>query len=129
MGMDVYGRKPSAPEGRHFGANLAKWNAIYQLTAKLCSDLLEPQTVEEMAFNQGAGLKSQRICSKMADSFEEWMRQNPRSSYRVKGRLLVLEIAKSYGLVPLGGSSCRVERSRLQEWVKFLRHCGGFEVW
>ena len=126
--MDVYGRKPSTLEGRYFRATIAEWSPIYQLTAKMCPDLLDPQTFEEMALNQGAGPKNHKTCTKIADRFEAWTRENPKLSYSVKHGLPVLKIIDSLGLVSLSGSPYRVDRSLLQEWVKFLRHCGGFEV-
>ena len=127
--MDVYGRKPSAPEGKYFRATIGEWNPIYQLTAKLCSDLLDPQTFEEMAVNQGAGPKNQKTCTEMADRFETWMRKNPKPSYRVKRGLLAVKAIAKLVLVSLSGSPYKVDRALLREWVKFLRHCGGFEVW
>jgi hypothetical protein len=126
--MDIYGRKPSTPDGRYFRATIGEWNPIYQLTAKLCSGLLDPQTFEGMAFNSGAGPKNQRTCTEMADRFEVWMQKNPKSAYRVKRGLPALMILR-FGFVSLSGSPYRVERFLLREWVKFLRHCGGFEVW
>ena len=129
MGMDIYGRKPSAPEGRYFRATIGEWNPIYQLIAKLCSDLLDQRTFEEMAVNQGAGPRSQKMCMKMADRFEAWMRENPKSSFRVTRGLPMVKMLAKGGFTFLSGSPYRVERSLLQEWAKFLRHCGGFEVW
>ena len=73
MGMDVYGRKPSSPDGEYFRANVWSWHPIRALIIELCSDLLDEKTLEKLAFNDGAGPRSQKTCTEMAQRFEQWM--------------------------------------------------------
>jgi hypothetical protein len=73
MGMDVYGRKPSSPEGKYFRANIWSWYPIHALIQGLCSDILDDEMMEKLGCNDGAGPQDQKICTEMAQRFEQWM--------------------------------------------------------
>jgi hypothetical protein len=135
MGMDVYGRKPSSPAGEYFRANVWSWHPIHVLIEELCSDLLDEKTLEKLAFNDGAGPKKQKTCTAMASRFEAWM-EHHTEGHRVESDLQVTkegrfvpesELAANPDLETV--SPYRVTDEHLKEWVEFLRHCGGFEVW
>jgi hypothetical protein len=133
--MDVCGRNPSSAAGEYFRANVWAWRPIHALVIELCSDLLDEGTLGRMAFNDGAGPQDQGTCTEMANRFERWMERHTEgygleSDLRVTedGRFVSaeerarnpdLETASPYG----------VGDEHLKEWVEFLRHCGGFEVW
>jgi len=63
MGMDVYGRNPSAESGRYFRANMWHWRPIHELICTLCADLLDMELIEAMAFNGGEGPDNQEVPS------------------------------------------------------------------
>src|SRR5215831_8014799 len=73
MGMDVCGRHPTSKAGEYFRANIWSWPPIHALIVQLCSDLLDEETVEKLAFNDGAGPEDQATCTEMANRFERWL--------------------------------------------------------
>jgi hypothetical protein len=135
MGMDVSGRDPTSPAGRYFRANVWSWRPIHALVVELCSDLLDEETLRKMAFNDGAGPPDQETCTKMAERFERWM------EYHTQGKTLEsdLRVTKHGRFVTAEevdedpdletSSPYEVRDEHLKEWIDFLRHCGGFEVW
>lgn len=136
MGMDVFGRNPSAEQGRYFRAFVWTWRPIHELICTICSDLLGNELVEAMAFNDGEGPNEERTCLEMASRFERWLEENgdgfelPDSTLQVTdtGRLVSSdELKANPDLVTR--TPYQVSNQRLMEWTTFLRHCGGFEVW
>src|ERR1700674_216530 len=73
MGMDVYGRKPSADAGKYFRATIWSSPPIHARMIELFSDLLSEKMLHKMALNDGAGPRSQKTCTEMANRFEQWM--------------------------------------------------------
>ena len=56
MGMDVYGRKPTAPEGEYFRRNVWGWRPLAMLVRKLA-----PETTRQCKYwysNDGDGLRA-----------------------------------------------------------------------
>ncbi len=135
MGMDVYGRKPTAEAGKYFRANVWSWHPIHALIGELCEDLLDAELLDKLAFNDGAGPTDQETCTEMANRFEQWMEHHTEghgleSSLRVtpEGRFVPPEeLEKNPDLETK--SPYEVSDEHLKEWIEFLRHCGGFEVW
>jgi hypothetical protein len=135
MGMDVYGRKPSSPEGKYFRATIWSWPPIHALIVDLCSDLLDEKLLRKMTFNDGAGPRGQKTCTEMARRFEQWMEHHTEghgleSDLRVtpEGRFVTdQELAENPDMETL--SPYMVKDDHLKEWIEFLRHCGGFKVW
>jgi hypothetical protein len=135
MGMDVVGKNPSSPAGEYFRANVWSWHPIYSLIVELCSDLLAKRTLKRMAFNDGAGPKDQKTCTEMANRFEQWMEHHTEghgleTDLRVtkEGRFVSeAEMAANPDMETV--SPFEVKDEHLKEWIEFLRHCGGFEVW
>lgn len=132
MGMDVYGKNPSNEEGHYFRANVWSWRPIYSLTVELCADLLDAETTQAMAFNDGAGPDDAETCVEMARRIKQWLAKNS-GEYRA---YVELEAGFEYGLVSAlreaGWNAPSPEyctsREHLLEWAEFLEHCGGFEV-
>jgi hypothetical protein len=129
--MDVYGRQPSAPAGAYFQANVWAWHPIHALIIELCSDLLSKKVLRKLGHNEGAGPKDQETCTKMANRFEAWMERHTEGH----GLESELRVTKEGRLVMAGDteqetfSPFHVSDETLKEWIDFLRHCGGFEVW
>ena len=136
MGMDVSGRNPDSEAGEYFRANIWSWRPILDLIHQLCSDLLDEETLIAMGYNGGAGPDDAATCKEMANRFERWMEHNAEGhgleidGIRMKpdGTLLtgdrLAETPEEETLSPYG-----VQDDHLKEWIEFLRHCGGFEVW
>lgn len=135
MGMDVWGRNPSAPGGRYFRANIWSWRPIQALIAELCHDLLDAETLTRLGVNVGAGAEDPATCLEMANRFDRWLEHHTAGhgidlGLRVTydGRFVSPdEMAAHPDLETL--SPYQVDDEHLKEWVEFLRHCGGFEVW
>jgi hypothetical protein len=73
MGMDVFGRKPTAQAGEYFRANGWAWRPIHALIAELCPDLLGEETLISLGCNDGGRPEDQETCTEMARRFEQWM--------------------------------------------------------
>lgn len=136
MGMDVYGRKPDSTAGEYFRANVWSWRPIHALIVGLCSDFLDEETVEAIGYNDGAGPTDQQTCTEMASRFELWMEHHVQGlelempGIRIKkdGRFVSEEeLAENPDIETR--TPYEVEDEHLKEWIEFLRHCGGFEVW
>lgn len=135
MGMDVWGRAPSAPAGQYFRANIWSWRPIQALINQLCADLLDEQTLVKLGVNVGAGPTEAATCVAMAERFDRWLEQHVDGhqldlGLRVtpEGRF-VSDAERTANPALETVSPYAVEDEHLKEWVEFLRHCGGFEVW
>lgn len=135
MGMDVRGRNPSDPAGKYFRANIWSWGPILHLCGELCSDLLDEETLTAMSFNDGAGPTDQATCTQMANRFDLWMEHNAsgqtlESEMKVtkEGRFVTDEELEDNPDLETE-SPYEVDDEHLKEWVQFLRHCGGFQIW
>lgn len=119
--MDIEGWSPSAKCGRYFGASLRTWIAVFYAIKDLCGDLVDEPLLWAMADGEGAGPRDQETCSEMAKRFEKILGQNPDG----------LEVAIPADDVEADASpeTFRADREVVLRWTRFLRHCGGFEVW
>lgn len=134
MGMDVYGKQATRKCGEYFRACIWSWRPLHRQMDALCSDLLEPGLLLAMAYNDGAGPDDQETCSEMADRFEKALVDYPNgfsleSDLRMdeSGRFVrEEELMRNPGLRTK--SPYRADRELVQEWIQFLRHCGGFAV-
>ena len=139
MGMDVYGVAPAAKAGEYFRASIWAWRPIWERMALLCSDLLNEDLLDSMAFNSGAGPRDQETCDKVAERLERWLADDPREKFswehdsttlkvNAEGRFVSdKELAADPTLVTKSPYS--VSREELQEFIGFLKNCGGFSVW
>ena len=136
MGMDVYGRNPSDESGHYFRASIWSWGPLYQQIVNRCADLLDTDVLIAMAYNDGAGPDDQDTCTRMAERFESALVVHqdgftaPAELTRVteEGRIVSREeIARNPHLKTYSPYS--ICREHVREWITFLRHCGGFEVW
>jgi hypothetical protein len=135
MGMDVYGKNPSSEAGKYFRANVWSWRPIHALIVQLCSDLLDAETIQALGFNDGAGPAEQTTCTAMAQRFEVWL-EHHTSGQSLECDLRVTKEGRFVNEQELAANPdletepCyEVSDEHLKEWVEFLRHCGGFEVW
>ena len=135
MGMDVCGRNPTSDAGKYFRASVWSWRPIQSLIYELCRDLLDEETLAGIGFNSGAGPADQATCTKMAARFALWMEHHV-DGHKVDlgmnvapdGRLLFGEEIADHPDLEYE-TAHQVDDDHLKEWIEFLRHCGGFEVW
>ncbi len=135
MGMDVYGRKPRTEAGKYFRANVWSWHPIHALIVEICGDLLDEETLQHLAFNDGIGPTDQATCTEMAKRFEVWMEHHAEGHVLDSGTQVTEEgrfvSAEERAANPdlETRSAYSVSDEHLKEWIEFLRNCGGFEVW
>lgn len=124
MGMDVYGKAHIRPEGAYFRASIWRW-------APLC-EFMEAAGFEVPGgwqFNAGKGLETQAECDALAQKLQEYLREHQEFS-----ELLLasdLQVDKTGKLLPpgqKGESPYSVDREQIENWIRFLKACGGFII-
>lgn len=135
MGMDVWGRNPSQPEGKYFRANIWSWRPIQALCLELGQDLFDEENAKRIGMNVGAGLPDQEKCTKLADRFNQWL-EHHAGGHQIDLGLRVDDTGRFVTEHDLAtkpdlktSTPYNVDDDHLKEWVTFLRHCGGFEIW
>ena len=103
MGFDCYSRRKTAPEGAHFGCVMQLWPRYWKLMQ--AANVLPPELLDVMQFNQGEGPTSGKVCKTLADKIES----NPEAIAKIVDRY--------------------VTKKDVKRFLAFLRHCGGFRVW
>ena len=152
MGMDVYGRDPSSEEGDYFRANVWFWRPLWEWTCATCE--VDSATTESLHFNDCQGPEDQDTCTKWADALEaaiesgsalrlqqeyelvaEAERLDPshpcprcRESGKDPEKDAPCATCKGKGKVENINSWYGFDVGLAQEWVRFLRACGGFRV-
>ncbi|TYL76760.1 hypothetical protein [Bradyrhizobium cytisi] len=115
MGMDVYGRSPKSPEGEYFRNNLWWWRPLAQYICEVAPEIAK--NCEYWQSNQGDGLNDEDslalacVLQKQIDSGQTaaWVehhdsaQEDPEWSY--------------FASV-----------DNVQNFVVFLRECGGFAI-
>ena len=136
MGMDVFGRNPSEPCGQYFRASIWMWPPIHEQMALRCSDLFSDELLRAMAWNEGAGPDDQETCSIMAERFAQALTTHQDGFAVESNEVRVTENGHLVNKENLAqdptlktSSPFRASRGLVMDWIQFLRHCGGFEVW
>ena len=144
-----------AKSGAYFRANVWSWRPIHDLMQQLCGDFLDEEMLHQMSFNDGAGPEDQQTCDEIAMRFSQWMEHNidghevdhgmrvdgegkfvdlrPKSSDEtgfLAEAALVASAQARFGAQGVDGvrSPHSVDDESLKEWIEFLLHCGGFQV-
>ena len=110
MGMDVYGRNATTKEGEYFRRNVWGWHPLAEFCQAIAPELCAK--FEHWHSNDGDGFDNQEDCNALADAIELELK-NEGPHYQT--------LCKAYG-------ASRDTKSSVQEWVTFLRGCGGFEI-
>ena len=151
MGMDVVGRKPITEDGKYFRANCWSWRPIKVLIeiANQKAQILDEETLKYMDHNDGAGPKTQKACTKLADALEELIKE-PYSLRKLglvvttnpKDISIGFKVDPKFAIIPSGEfvfDASRVpyddlrspyftQLTHIKEFIQFLRGCGGFQV-
>lgn len=138
MGMDIYGRKPKNESGKYFRASCWSWRPL----GALCTSLIELHKPDlsympvHWQSNDGDGFKNQKDCNKLADLIDDFlktfhgnrMQEKPVDRFMVNanGRFLRDDEIDS---CPTAQSPYGINKEHIQEFVTFLRNCGGFKIW
>lgn len=148
MGMDVSGRNPKNKDGEYFRANCWSWRPIHAMIelADQTIHVFDEKTMIAMSYNDGAGLKDQASCDKLADELERLLgdkRRLKKACPVVTGDRIGFRVDKEFAVnsegrfvsadekVPLDDlhSPYATDEAHVREFIAFLRGCGGFEVW
>ena len=131
MGMDVTGTNADSEAGKYFAANIWTWSPIHDLICRLCSDLIDEDTLRLLAYNEGAGPRDAQVCKEMANRFEVWMEHNVDGN-EMEADAAIAKVSVHLEMCDKLGQPRQkhsVSDHQLKEWIEFLRHCGGFAVW
>jgi len=159
MGVDISGRKPKTEVGDYFASNWWGWRPINYLCELAAYNSKLKINFANWGSNDGAGLKTQKQCDKLANALEDFL----GSELRIKddedriylclgswceagtGKMVSSEDAQilneqfSYGIIhytPIVSQSGQMVESshsvsvyKIKQFITFLRECGGFQIW
>ena len=111
-----------------FRASCWAWPPLVDVIAT--TGVLADEMVRSMRSDCGAGPRDQRICDKLAIALQGMLDEDPRELLTAVGE----EVDRSHDeevFRMLGVDSPRyaVKRAKVQDFIGFLRECGGFSVW
>jgi hypothetical protein len=157
MGMDVSGLNPTSERGSYFRANLWVWRPIHYLSAKANEVAKLGYDMSNWGYNDGGGLKAKNKCKKLANDLESLIANDERlhkpddKIYICLGMWCEAGTGKFVGdtealdeVYPMGTimyntivdvkgrhlePAHSIDREFLEEWIAFLRECGGFEIY
>jgi len=159
MGVDISGRNPKTEEGDYFGANWWGWRPINMLCEMAAHKSKLKINFDHWGSNDGKGLRTQKQCDRLADALEEYLDdsihlkdnndriylclgswcefgsgkfipnelQSSLNEQFPFGTVLYTSIVTSDGIAVESSHSTSVQR--VKEFIKFLRNCGGFQIW
>ncbi len=135
MGMDVYGRNPSAPGGEYFCASIWKWQLLAKLVTALCPH--ETSSCEHWFSNDGDGLGSAEALA-LADALERKLRSGEFAAALCDPNLIsnteppiaapLNAWFESQGLHVVHEEAV-VEEHLVARFAAFVRASGGFKIW
>ena len=140
MGMDLSGIDPVNESGVYFRANIWSWRPIHELIWKLGEDLIDEETLIGMGCNDGMGPESGEVCEILADRFVIWL-EHHIEGYSLDVGCHIMSKENENGMHSFATSDQAADPTietksahnvcdeHLQEFVIFLRNCGGFQVW
>ncbi len=140
MGMDLSGINPINDSGVYFSANIWSWRPIHELIWELGEDLIDKETLVSMGGNNGRGPESGEVCRILADRFTIWL-EHHTEGYSLDIGCHIMSKENEHGGHAFATtaqaedpnveteSAHKVHDEHLQEFVIFLRNCGGFQVW
>ncbi len=132
MGMDVYGNKPANSKGEYFRSSIWGWPNIITVMAACGYDV--PPSWHQ---NEGEGLATQESCDQLADMMDGFLSEKKdvmvpvctefgaevNNVLRKTGQDMFAGIKK---IEPEDIKPLNVEF--VQEFITFLRACGGFRI-
>ena len=162
MGMDVHGIDPKDKRGEYFRANVWSWRPIHAImgivNTRNGDTLIDAETMDQMANNDGAGLKDQKSCDRLADAVDAFIADSNalreagfvvnRNDHDPEEINISFPLVEGDNAVTDGGSFVQDDElatmtaeqkaklrspygtsySHVRAFVKFLRSCGGFSV-
>lgn len=133
MGMDVYGIEN---ETAYFRASVWSWKPIHMLIREANERFrlgIPAPVLDAMAGNDGDGLGNQSECNALADGLEKLLSESPTPVFTLDidptgPEGAVEALLRLCGWDVKSGPCYRAERVHVEEFIGFLRTCGGFRV-
>lgn len=157
MGMDVSGINPTSERGSYFRANLWSWRPINYLCLKANEESKLGYDMSNWGWNDGGGLKAPTKCRKLANALESLIATDEKlckpedKIYICLGLWVEAGTGSFVGdtealdeVYPVGTimyntivdtkgrhlePAHSIDREYIEEWITFLRECGGFEIY
>lgn len=150
MGMDVFGKQPTAPEGEHFRRNVWSWRPLAHMVTGMCPD--ETAACKYWQSNDGDGLNA-ADAAKLADRLDALLADGWIDRYVAVRDASLAALPdetcpicggggiRNNGVVNAPCNACHGKGARrptdtwyalntddVRDFAKFLRVCGGFEI-
>ena len=133
MGMDIYGECPRAPTGEYFRASIWSWPPILTLVVEANERFALGVDLFGFDCNSGYGLGSQEECDRLAKALETILAETDFPVFTLDVELRPAEAATLGALQASGWEietpAYSTDREHVEEFVAFLRECGGFRIW
>lgn len=142
MGFDVYGKKPTAPEGRYFRRNIWCWPPLVALCRDLAPD--ESRRCKHWDTTDGDGLNAKdalRLASRLSAVLEDgtvakYLRRDHKeqiAEVRAKYEPLIRALDAVQGVTVVGPGpaddiAAYLTEDDVRKFVAFLNACGGFSI-
>jgi hypothetical protein len=134
MGMDVFG---IADPSCYFRASIWSWRPLHCLISEANTRFklgMSPELLSAMECNGGAGLRSQTECYALADALKVILAETTSEVFTLDADIMGVEAAIESALSAAGWSigdaaMYEIERAHVEEFIRFLNVCGGFEIW
>jgi len=140
MGYDIYGKKPTAPEGEYYRSNIWYWPPFVAMCRALAP--VESRGCKGWEVNEGHGLNAadalrlaNRLDALLADGtiaqYIEDSGEPPVTALQANALKLIKAFKKTMGggeVNAPGMEAPAVTEDDVREFIAFLKTCGGFKI-
>ncbi len=126
MGMDIHGREPTTESGEYFRANIWGWPPILSIALAANEVYGLGFDMSAWSFNDGAGLDTQEDCTKLAEAMEQILTME-EPVLKAEHSPTAKAFASALGVTDMG-EQAETSNEHAQEFITFLRGCGGFQI-
>jgi hypothetical protein len=140
MGYDIFGKKPTAPEGEYFRRNIWYWPPLVAMCRRLAPR--ESKGCKGWEVNEGHGLNAAdalRLANRLAELLDDGTiahyiddtGEPPVTELQASALKLVKALAKRAGggeIDTPGLAAPAVTEEDVREFIAFLKTCGGFRI-
>ena len=140
MGYDIYGKKPTAPEGEYYRSNIWYWPPFVAMCRRLAPR--ESKGCKGWDVNEGHGLNTadalrlaNRLDELLADgtiaAYIEDTGEPPITVLQASALKLMKALTKATGggeVKAPGLAAPAVTEEDVREFIAFLKTCGGFNI-
>lgn len=133
MGMDVSGIKPTTEQGEYFRASIWGWPSVLHVAEMANEAGCLGFDMKGWRYNDGDGLKKQDDCTKLADAMSTTIVYLKRTGEKHLPEKLDMakgleSMFKDSGMKVMGFEKEGIDFERVENFIGFLRTCGGFEI-